>query len=200
MVNGRVAKIDQVLENGDIITITTGNTPEASGHWLSHLHARSARNKLRKYLDIKDRPEHLIKGKDKINKLFKKHNQPPLTKALSALAIVDNQRLTFNKREELVVQVGKGVLKPHLLWQQLSKEKPSLLKRITKPLRRVKDYSILFKDGIPMPTVVAQCCKPKALTDITGIINREGMVRIHDQDCTMILNSDPNRHIGVYWG
>jgi len=200
MVNGKVAKIDQMLENGDVVTITTGNTSEASGHWLSHLHARSARNKLRRYLDIKNRPMHLVKGREKINKLFKSHNKPLLTKSLNALAVVDGQRLTFNKREELIVQVGKGVLKPHLLWQQISKEKPSLLKRITKPLRRGKSYQILFKDGIPMPNIAAKCCQPKAPSNITGIINREGMVRVHKQDCPMILSSDPNRHIGVYWG
>jgi GTP pyrophosphokinase len=200
MVNGVVAKIDQRLENGDVVSITKGNSSEATGHWLSHLHARSARNKLRKYLDIKNRGSHLVQGREKINDFFKKHHRPPLTKSLQALAMIDGQRLPFGKREEIVIKVGKGVLKPHLLWQQLTKEKPSLLKRITKPLRRKKELRLLFDDGIPMPHVSAKCCKPTAPTEITGIINREGMVRVHAQDCLMITASDPNRHIGVYWG
>lgn len=77
---------------------------------------------------------------------------------------------------------------------------PEPVKQV-KVVRKQTDvpYAPRVEGSIPMPTVLAKCCKPEQGDPLMGVIGRTGDVRIHRTDCKMLRAVNPERRMHAHW-
>jgi GTP pyrophosphokinase len=170
------------------------------------LRTSAAKSRLKRYLVENDRPSYLQIGRELLNNELGRHHLPHLDPDLSILKFFDGNRLTFAEREDLIVSIGQGAQNVGSVMVHLD-----ALQDWADKMRQVADSKIRIapttpvraqvEGKIPMPVRYARCCKPDEGTrgDVTGIIGRDGMVRVHRSSCKHIRNGNPERRIGVTW-
>ncbi len=205
-VNGAIVPIATVLENGDIVEILRHSEPKPSPQWVTMLKTSSARTRLRHFLSMRDRPFVVQQGREAMNRELQRYGLQTLDPALTLLRSYDGEHLPIADREELLVKVGQGsqtaasVLR-HLdaiasVFVRLKEEKQPSTQPLQPELRQVR-----MEGGIPMPVRYARCCKPDEapFTALSGVIGRDGSVRVHRHTCKMLRAVNPERRIGVEW-
>lgn len=203
-VNGNIAPITYQLENGDIVEILKHKEPRPSANWMQLLKTASARAQLRRYLLSHERPVNLVRGREALNDELAKHHLAPLDPDLSILRSFDGSTLPLSSREDLLVKIGQGAqnassLLPHLdaLSLVLKKEEETPRNAPAIP----GSLAVKLEGNIPMPLKFARCCKPDEHYHgaITGVIGRDGSVRIHRSMCNLLKNANPERQIRAWW-
>lgn len=199
-VNGSIVPLDHVLENGDIVEVVRHKDPKPSPRWINLLKTASARNRLKRHLALHDRPRYLQDGKEALNAELKKLRQPALDGQLSLLRSLDGKAATLLEREDFLVAVGQGSLSAGaalLRIDDLRVAKEPETQRAPAPGAAPRSPRV--EGSIPMPTVIAKCCKPADGQPIVGVIGRTGDVRIHRTDCKMLRSANPERRIHATW-
>lgn len=84
-------------------------------------------------------------------------------------------------------------------------EQPEAQPEPPKPVKTVRKqadvpYVARIEGSIPMPTIMAKCCKPEPGDALMGVIGRSGEVRIHRNACNMLKAVNPERRIHAHWG
>lgn len=206
-VNGAPAPLDYVLENGDVVEIMKG-PPQPSARWLSILKTSSAQAKLRRYFMHRDRPLHLAEGRELLNEELRKLHHAPLDTHLTLLRLYDGQTLSIGEREELLLRIGRGTLRPADVLRDLGISPPvevgvgiATHKRAPKESAAGALPMPVIRGSAPMPVCYAKCCSPdpSLMPPIVGVVTREGMVRIHEKNCRMLRAIDPERCVAVEW-
>lgn len=107
-VNGRLAPLDSVLENGDSVEILTSKADGAgpSRDWLAFVKSPRARNKIRQWFTKERREEAIEQGKDAIAKYLRKQGHPlhRLMSAESLTAVAGDLR--YSDIDSLFAAVG----------------------------------------------------------------------------------------------
>lgn len=201
-VNGVIVPLTYQLENGDIVEIVKHREPQPSQRWLSLLRTAGAKSRLKRYLAARERPVHLAKGKEAFNAELARHGLAVLDPDLSVLRNVDGNALDFHEREELLVNVGQGVLRTAALLSQIETLKHVVRKK-PKPKKRASSSGVSTPSvvsGIPMPIRLAKCCKPEPAGKpaIVGVVSR-GRINVHRTSCKMIRAANPERRVKVKW-
>jgi GTP diphosphokinase / guanosine-3',5'-bis(diphosphate) 3'-diphosphatase len=202
-VNGSIVPITYELENGDIVEIIKHKDPNPSANWLNILRTPSAKSRLKRYLASQDRPSYVMLGREALNNELERIGLPPLDPDLMILRSFDGEHRTFGEREDLLMKLGLGAqnassLLPHLDALRAHLETPHRKQRI---IPKSIPVNARVEGSIPMPIRYARCCKPDETErcDLTGVIARDGMVRVHCTSCKLIKNANPERRIGVKW-
>lgn len=202
-VNGSIVPLSYPLENGDIVEIMRHKEPHPSPNWLSILRTPAARSRLKRFLVEHDRPTYLLRGKEALNAELTRRRIQPLDQDLSVLRMVDGKQIAIAEREELLIKIGQGAqnassLLPHLT---LLADKLRAPEEERKTVVTDKAATARVDGDIPMPVRFARCCKAeeKERGAINGVIGRDGVVRVHRDDCKMLRNANPERLIGVHW-
>lgn len=200
-VNGVIVPLDHVLENGDIVEIVRGKDPKPSPRWIALLKTASARNRLKRYLAVRDRPRLLEDGKDALNRELKRLRLPPLDAQYALLKTLDGAPATLLEREDFLVSIGQGSLSAGAALLRID----ALAVRREDVIRpkHIKDTAARVprvEGSIPMPVRIAKCCKPEDDgREIVGVIGRGGEVRIHGASCNMLRMVNPERRIHATW-
>lgn len=206
-VNGNVVPLDYELKNGQVVEIITKKNSEPNQFWLSFVKTNGAKNKIKNWFKNKDADKNLKAGKEMLNKYLEKIGKPILDAECSILKSYGKKRLTVKERDELLVEIGAGVVSPSvvvkaifpledlLMSTQQINTKPDLGKNIVKST--LGDVIVDGQTGIPFR--MATCCKPKVTDSIVGYISRLKAVTIHKANCKMVLSSNPERLIAVEW-
>ena len=210
-VNGSIVPLSYEMENGDIVEILRHRDPHPTFHWVNHLKTASARSRLKRYLAVNERPVFVQMGRDALNEELKRLRLPLLDPDLQVLRSFGGKRLPFAEREDLLVKVGQGAQTASSLLLHLDALKDSdavqerrhaaKRKRPTAPHPFAPQAGIRMEGDIPMPVRFARCCKADDHYHgpITGVIGRDGIVRVHREGCKMLRNANPERIIGVRW-
>lgn len=202
-VNGSIVPLSHPLENGDIVEIMRHKEPHPSPNWLTILKTSAAKARLKRFLVEQDRPGYMLRGKEALNAEFARRHLPSLDPDLTVLRTVDGKQISLAEREELLIKIGQGAqnassLLPHLtlLADKLRVQEEQRRTTVTGP-----ETVARVDGGIPMPVRFARCCKADEgeRGSITGVIGRDGVVRVHRQGCKMTRNANPERLIGVRW-
>ena len=222
-VSGKMVHIDYVLQNGDIVEIvTSSNSSGPSMDWLNIAKSSNARNKIRAFLKRENKNENIEKGRDLVEKYFKKRNLdvPSFMKDQYIRRAIKDAK--FANPEEAWVQLSAGgalVSKfANLLIsyyeedtkQELPKSNEEIIEELkvqeakkAKASKKTKDNPGIVVEGADNLMIkLAKCCNPVPGDEIIGFITKGRGISVHRCDCTNIVSlpeEEKARFIEVEW-
>ncbi len=200
-VNNRIVPLDYRLQNSDIVQImTTKNARGPSHDWLNFARTSSARNHIRRYLKRLHRDEHILAGRELLEKELKRLN---LVIPLDDIAA----EVGVKSIDDLFAQIGSGDITARTIAQRLMVDHTLIeedlpLVPTTPPAERASSPTGIQVRGVDgLLTRLARCCNPIVGEPVIGFITRGKGVTIHRADCRMVTNEqDRERLVEVAWG
>ncbi|MCY3553138.1 MAG: bifunctional (p)ppGpp synthetase/guanosine-3',5'-bis(diphosphate) 3'-pyrophosphohydrolase [Candidatus Poribacteria bacterium] len=202
-VNGAVAPIRRVLENGDQVNIRTQPNGRPSRSWLSYVKTATARTKINHWFREKDKAEALELGKKLLAAELRVSylNSRDYLNSPKLLDIA--KQLKLKNLEELFVRIGNA---DESATHVVNLLKPEVPKPETKPAeeiesRRKKDSppAIQLENDIDLGMMrIMKCCNPIPGDQVVGYLTRGRGVSVHRAGCIRILD-EPERLLDVKW-
>ncbi len=220
-VNGRIATYDHILQNGDIVEIST--SPSANGpsrDWMNIAKSSQARGKIKQWFKREKREENIIHGKASFDAEMKRNN-------LSLSDIPDAEtlntclkKLSFADIEDMYAAIGYGGLtslravnrfreeivravRQHALEERAAQAAQQSQQPRPAPNKGVRGVIVGELDNCLIK--FARCCTPVPGDKIVGFITKGFGVSVHRAECMNYLNSgvkgdEDDRWISVSWG
>ncbi|MYC76205.1 bifunctional (p)ppGpp synthetase/guanosine-3',5'-bis(diphosphate) 3'-pyrophosphohydrolase [Candidatus Poribacteria bacterium] len=203
VVNGAVAPIRRVLENGDQVNIRTQPNGRPSRSWLSYVKTATARTKINQWFREKDRAEALELGKKFLAAELRVSylNSRDYLNSPKLLDIA--KQLKLKNLEELFVRIGNGdesatqvvnLLKPEVPKPETKSSEDTNQRRKPESLPAVQ----LENDIDLGMTRIMKCCNPIPGDQVVGYLTRGRGVSVHRSGCIRILD-EPERLLTVKW-
>ena len=128
-VNGKIATLDYILQNGDIVEVMTSSAVKGpSRDWLKLCKTSQARSKINNWLKKERREENVLHGKEMIDKELRRinltHNQLFRTEWVEMLC----KKYTFTSLDDIYAAVGYGGLTVNKVLSKLREEYRKALK------------------------------------------------------------------------
>jgi GTP pyrophosphokinase len=209
-INGRIATFETKLQNGDIVEVLTSKIPHGpSRDWLSMVKTSQAKNKIRQWFRKEQREEHIVRGKEGLEREARKLGLSPE----SALSVENMQRLakqfSLNTVEDLHAVLGAGNITYNRvlikLREWLPKEEIQVLPGTADfaKERSLGDTSHIRVKGIDNVAVrFSKCCSPMPGDDVMGYTTRGRGVSVHRRTCPQMAalqKQEPERMVDVTW-
>ncbi|MGE0108570.1 MAG: bifunctional (p)ppGpp synthetase/guanosine-3',5'-bis(diphosphate) 3'-pyrophosphohydrolase [Bdellovibrionales bacterium] len=211
-VNGRMVPLRTELRNGDQVEIITQKNGTPSPAWERFVVSGKARSRIRRFIRIQQRTEHIMLGKTTLEKMCRHEDVDFGEKPFEA--VVPQFRVT--SLEDLFANIGASLQAPREVlfaaYPELKDRKPAQEKKKipgldedTRPKAREEQRSDAqtLKGLIPgMAVRFARCCHPLPGDEIVGIVSTGRGVTIHTHDCETLesFRDMPERWIDVSWG
>lgn len=202
IVNNSIVPLDYKLNDGDIVKINTNkNGKGPSKAWLKLAYTTSAKNKIKSFFTKIDRDELIEKGKEILNKTFKK-------KKLSFNNLMNENNISnvldelgYNNENDLYYEIGLGKLKPTtvaklFITEEKEETADKILKYVSEPTNVSGDIIIDGLDNLKVN--YGGCCKPVKGDNIVGYISKGNGITIHRMNCHNICNVN-DRIISAKW-
>ena len=208
MVNGRIAPMDQQLQNGDIVRILTSPQGKPSRDWLKIAKSSRTRSRIKSWFrqqDRQEREEKIKRGKELLEKEALRRNpgtENPLDAISSQLSHVARE-MGYLSLEELIVSVGTGNHTAPSILARLasdSKQGPDPIPIQAPPQKNEADSEIVVEGASGVLVSLAQCCRPVPGDPIVGCVTQNRGITVHLKDCANIDKADPDKLINVSWG
>ena len=201
LVNDSIAKMDQILESGDIVKIITNKNATPSIEWLNMAKTSQARSKIKAYFTKMDKEEAIIKGKD----LFLKEIRRRKESINEIMDRLDNilTSLNLENEDDLYYSIGIGKYTSVQAVNSAFKEEESkedfVLDKILNKNRPIEDHKndILVSGIKDIKVTLAKGCNPIKGDPIIGYISRGNGVIVHHKECKNIIQNE--RMIEVKW-
>ncbi len=129
MINGRIAPMDQELQNGDIVRILTSPQGKPSRDWLKIAKSSRTRAKIKSWFrqqERQEREEKSRRGRELLEKEASRRNpgvENPLEPISPQLAHIARE-LGYASLDELVIAVGSGNHSPSSILGRITPETP----------------------------------------------------------------------------
>jgi len=218
-INGMIAPIDRVPQNGDIVEILTSNaTKGPSRDWLSIVKTSEARNKIRQWFKQEKKAENIVMGKEIVAAEFARFRASVTEADRDAIVDTVAKRIGMSSGDDIYNALGYGGMfitkiatKLREEYERVQKEKnpePVVTAEtiVTAPEQRhPKHKGGILIDGEPGYEVkFAKCCNPLPGDHIIGYITRGYGISVHKSDCPNVKSSlnDPeerNRWVKAEW-
>ena len=199
-VNGRLAPLRTILENGDQVEILRSSVPAPDPKWESFAVTGKARARIRRFVRQQSENEYASLGRAILEKAFRSHGR-----------LFDDSRLEdvldrfgHGKPGETCAAVGRGELAasavltavcPDLLIEaRTASHRPAA--------RRGTGDAVPIKGLTPgMAVHMAECCHPLSGDRIVGIIVEGHGVAVHTIDCHVLESfaNAPERWLDLSW-
>ncbi len=215
-VNGKIVTIDYKLSNGDIVDIITSNAVHGPNlDWLKIAKTSQARNKINQFLRKENRTENIAKGKDIVEKEFKKLSLPLSYMNDEEFVSPILKKYGFKNMEDMYATLGYGGSNAGKFMARIKDESRKRLQKtqdineapelfVVKTSGKANNSGVIV-DGIDNCLIrFSKCCNPVPGDSIIGFITRGRGVAIHRADCINMSkvnteDSEYNRFIGVHW-
>lgn len=193
-VNGRIAPLRTLLQNGDIVEILVSENQVPQAGWLSFVVTGKARSAIRRHIRSKERVEIIAIGRklyeDIVDRIPARIGKKAEAAARERLKVVDAAALHYG--------IGKHQFSDEQVMEALV---PGILndKNIAKrPSRRGSAISIKgLSAGVGFG--LAECCHPLPGDRIVGL-RREGEgIQVHAIDCDVLANGDDADWVDLSW-
>ena len=210
-VNGKIIQLETPLNNGDVVDIiTSSNTMGPSNDWLKIAKTSQARNKINAWFKKENRAENVEKGKEIIEKEFKKIELSFSDFHESELSEYILKKFSFNHIDDFYATLGFGRISVEKVMNRVKdfygkkNIDIDISKIVAKPQKRQRknDSGVVVKGIDNCLIKFAKCCNPVPGDDIIGYITRGRGVSVHRKDCASVFNiekNDPSRLIEVSW-
>jgi GTP pyrophosphokinase len=196
-VNNRIVPLRHKLKNGEIVEILTSKDAGPNRDWLGLVQTVRARNRIKQWINQKEREDAAELGK----KLLEKESRKFKTNWKKVLAAPDFARVLndqgMQRVEELYPAVGFGRIAPRQVLAAILPDRtpspeaasnPSALKTVVKKVlgRGETPISVRGQDGLLVYR--AKCCNPIRGDEIVGYITRGKGISVHTSDCPNLVN------------
>ena len=211
--NGKMVPLDTPLKTGDIIEILTSKQSFGpSRDWLKIAQSSQAKNKIKQFFKKHLREEHIIKGKDLIDKEIKSqdYNAKEVLSPENIKRVLE--KLNYTNEEDLYAAVGIGGITAQQIVNRLTekkrkeREQEEALEKIVKEMKntsakkRKTDSGVIVKDIENLLIRLSRCCTPVPGDEIVGFITKGRGVSVHRADCPNLIESENgDRLIEVIW-
>ncbi len=189
-INGRIVPLNHRLQSGDRVEIVTGDDSAPRREWLhSHLGyvtTSRAKSKIQGWFHRQARQKNIEEGQ-RVLEAELKHL------GLDQYAHQDlNSALGYTSDDDLLFALGSGDLELSDVVEEIA--------RAASILKLDSQMNLGFEAEGKVPSLisgigdrahsVAQCCQPIPGDAIAGILEDDGVVTVHMQDCVQVLNAD----------
>jgi GTP pyrophosphokinase len=207
-VNSRMVPLDYHLQNGDIVEVlTTKGAHAPSRDWLNFVKTSSAREKIRSWFKKERREENVQKGREQLDKEFRRLRQQSLTALKDDRLLELAEDFKYTTIDDFLAAVGYGDVSARgVVLRYSDRESPDQGSETTVlgiPLISATPAAnghVRVHGMTGMLTVLAQCCRPMTGDSIRGYITRGKGVTVHRADCVNVRNAvDPDRIVEVEW-
>jgi len=210
-INGELMAIKTRLKTGDIVEIIT--SPERTPHrsWLNWVATTSARQNIKKYLNLKTRIKAISLGKKLWEKESKKYRFSPELRSDKALTekISRELRVRINSLEDFYLMVGLGKVVVDKRFMEKITAIPSeapgqtgLLKTVVNRITgKAAASGLVIKDLEDQMINLARCCMPIKGEPVIGYLTSGKGLTVHAQRCYLITKEilDSHRLVEVSW-
>ncbi len=206
IVNSKIVPIDYQLKTGDVCEIrTSASAFGPNENWLKIVKTSGARNKIRAFLNNKNRLLLIEEGKSMIKEELKAEKlELDLTDQLVEEKLGKDKQI--HNLEDLYIHTAKRITNVNTLIGILKGDDRSKSEQIIDLINKRNKNQILHEDidiiveGINTPSVkLSRCCSPIPGDDIVGYITKGVGIAVHRKDCKNVQSFDQNRFIPVYW-
>ena len=207
-INGRIAPIDSVPQNGNIVEIITSNASKGpSRDWLNIVKTGEARNKIRQWFKKEKRAENIVVGKTLVDKEFSHFRGSCSEEEKTAIVTAVAKRFGMMDADDLYNALGYGGTSISKLEKKLRDEYEKIVKEkdlkesytaqepVITPTAKRKHKSTggVIVDGEEGCAVkFAKCCNPLPGEDIVGFITKGYGISIHKIDCPNVKSAYSN--------
>ncbi len=218
-VNGSIVQLGYELQMGDRIEILTNKNSHPSRDWLNIVKTSSAKSKIRNYFSKATREDDLVRGRDELAKVMRKHGLGIGSKAAEKAIDAVAQEMNYAHAEDILAGIGAGKLSAKQIGTKLLKlmakdgevakvePEPAEAFPLSQPMiaprskRRKSGGGVKVKGIDDVLVRLANCCHPVPGDKIIGFVTRGRGVSVHRLDCPNAreLLSSPERIIEVDW-
>ncbi|MGH9482161.1 MAG: RelA/SpoT family protein, partial [Terriglobales bacterium] len=206
-VNGRIVPLSYRIQTGDIVAILTqpGHTP--SRNWLSIVRTSRARQKIRHWLNLRERERATEIGRRALEREARRFDIP-LKRLAEAGLVRAGADFGFTRLDEVYTGLGYGKISARQLLAKLvpaDERTPEQARRIQgarRPAAKPRGSSpILVRGFSDLLVYRAACCAPIHGEEIVGYITRGRGVAVHALACPNVRNLlyEADRRIDVAW-
>ncbi|PHR93252.1 MAG: bifunctional (p)ppGpp synthetase/guanosine-3',5'-bis(diphosphate) 3'-pyrophosphohydrolase [Robiginitomaculum sp.] len=203
LINGRERPLRTHLQNGDVVKIIRGGTPEPNPGWENMVITGKARSALRRLTRQGESEEYHRIGHMLADHAFAREN-----KDFSESVLKDGlTRLKFNSVEDLYIALGRGRLSVSGFMdgvfpgREHAKDQDTLVNRDLIDDRTAKLYvkGEGLREGVSLH--IGECCYPIPGDRIVGIHTKDKGVVIHTIDCDILggIEDEHERWIDLGW-
>ncbi len=210
-VDSKLVSLDYQLSTGEIVEIITSKDPEHGPNraWLDICKTNEAKSKIRSWFKKERREENIEKGKEELEKEFKRNfiRVPP--EDLQSFLSDDMKRHNCTTLDNFYAAIGYGGVILSRMTQRLKDRYEKLYGENengeVKPYIPRKSSTGVVVDGEENVLVkFSKCCNPLPGDDIVGFVTRGHGVSIHKKTCENYQNSvksgeEPERWIEAHW-
>lgn len=219
-VDGRITTLDHKVNNGEIIEILTSSAPRGpSRDWLKIAKTSSARSKIKSWFKKECREENILRGKDEVDREFKRNGINLPEKQLQDFLLKVAERQKLATADDLLAAIGYGGLSLNKLIPRIKEDYARLVKEskpaqaqsepepstMTTAKKMVRSPEGILIEGIDNCLIkFSRCCDPLPGDEIIGFITRGHGVSIHTRGCTNVPKdiskcAEPERWINARW-
>ena len=209
-INGRIAPIDSVPQNGNIVEIITSNASKGpSRDWLNIVKTGEARNKIRQWFKKEKRAENIVVGKSLVDKEFAQIRANCTEDEKTAVVTAVAKRFGMMDADDLYNALGYGGTSISKIekkikdeYERTVKEKDAkeiannpIIEPTITPVTKKKHKSTggVIVDGEEGCVVkFAKCCNPLPGEHIVGFITKGYGISIHKIDCPNVQSAFSN--------
>lgn len=209
-INGRIAPIDSVPQNGNIVEIITSNASKGpSRDWLNIVKTGEARNKIRQWFKKEKRAENIVVGKSLVDKEFAQIRANCTEDEKTAVVTAVAKRFGMMDADDLYNALGYGGTSISKIekkikdeYERTVKEKDAkeiannpIIEPTIAPITKKKHKSTggVIVDGEEGCVVkFAKCCNPLPGEHIVGFITKGYGISIHKIDCPNVQSAFSN--------
>lgn len=210
-VDGKLVSLDYQLTTGEIVEILTSKDPDHGPNraWLDICKTNEAKSKIRSWFKKERREENIVKGKEELEKEFKRNFIRVPEEDLPNFLADDMKRHNCSTLDNFYAAIGYGGVILSRMTQRLKDRYEKLYGGAEEP--EIKTYTPrksstgVVVDGEENVLVkFSKCCNPVPGDDIVGFVTRGHGVSVHKKTCVNYLNAidtgnEPERWIEVHW-
>jgi len=218
-VNSKMAPIDYVLQNGEVVEIVTSNNSKGpSMDWLNIAKSAGARSKIRQWMKKQDKSQNIERGRAILEKTVKRkgYDVEDIVRTQWLARIAKQQNFASVNELYSALSYGGSIVSKviaklvEMYHEEYDKkavhEAVEKLPAPAKP-RKTRDEghseTRVLADGLEgMLVKLSRCCSPVPGDEIIGFITKGRGVSVHRTDCpniTSLPESERARLISVEW-
>lgn len=203
IVNGKIAKYDYELQNGDVVQIKTKNNFEAPTiEWLEQAKTTKAKRKIRSFLKLKrerDLAVEIERGKEQLAIVLRKNNiDPDIMEPEKDRARVLG-KFSFQRLSEFYYAIGTKRLNPEDVVEFLSTEESTEPKLTLSHASEDNKEEVIIPGAKGIARTLAPCCSPIYGDDIVGVIATGVGIKVHRKECLNLVHNPKLNKVNAVW-